>query len=221
MCGGVTLKKKKRYGIFRAAGSPPSAYRWPLPGAPRELCWPLSLGHTGRQEGISFQVPNAFLVGGLPWGGWGAMGPEVHAASRRATREPAQDIPIVWALAHRADSQPGRLHRAPRHRHRTQTPGEVVKWLQRLVVGGPGHGLGRGPAQSISQWGGSVAPVCRAPQLPEPSSPLAQALRAHFPGRATSGRGRGGVLPALHCHPAGRGSPPRLTCPGGYTKGHG
>lgn len=121
---GNSLKKKKKVWDLQGCGKPHIC----IP-APRELCRPPSLGHTGRQEGISFQVPNAFLVGGLPWWG-GATGPEVHAASRSATREPAQEIP-TWPAA-----------QSPPSSSPHPDPGRGSEVVAKVSGGGPGRGLG-------------------------------------------------------------------------------
>lgn len=112
--------------------------------------------------------------------------------------------------------------RAPRHRHRTQTPGEVVKWLQRLVVGGPGRDLGRSQCRaSLSHSGVASWPLSAHSPAPRAILASGSGPPRPLPRERDFGAGKGQGATSTPQHPAGRGSSHRLTCPGGYTKGHG
>lgn len=117
---GNSLKKKKRYGIFRAVGSPTSAYQ-----RPGSCAGPRHWDTQGDRRASPSRSRMPSLLGDSRGGG--------EPRGQRCTQPlgaPHGSLP--------RKSLPGQLHRAPRHRHHTQTPGEVVKWLQRLVVGDQG-----------------------------------------------------------------------------------
>lgn len=163
-------------------GSPTSAY-W----CPGSCAGPRHWDTQGDRRTSPSKSRTPSLLGDSRGGG-GATGPEVHTASRSAKQELAQEIP-TWPAA-----------QSPPSPSPHPDPGRGSEVVAKVSGGGPGRGLGRGPARSgsvsLAQWGGLVARL-RASQFPEPSSPLAQALRAHFPGRVTLGQGRGRVLPAF------------------------